>query len=151
MPMMAVKPDGTKLFVAWYDRRDDSANSLIHVYGRWATINADGSTTFNTEFRITTTSFPPVFAGTRGTPYTDPGYYDPVYPPENVDLKWWYPEWPTGDLTFFTYRDHVGEYNGASADSSYVYVSWTDNRLSTVGTRVARSQSDIRFVRISWP
>ena len=26
MPVLAVKPDGTKLFVAWYDRRSDTNN-----------------------------------------------------------------------------------------------------------------------------
>jgi hypothetical protein len=160
MPVMAVKPDGTKLFVAWYDRRDDTANSLIHVYGRWATINADGSVTFGTEFRITTASFPPVFAGTRPSPYTNPGYYDPVYPPGGVNLTWWYPEWPLTNQfgepfrTDPTYRSHVGEYNGACADGIYVYVSWGDNRLTAQGTRqppTPRNQGDIRFSRIPWP
>jgi len=35
MPVLAVKPDGTQLFMAWYDRRNDTNNSLIDVYGRW--------------------------------------------------------------------------------------------------------------------
>ncbi len=34
MPVLAVKPDGTQLFMAWYDRRNDANNSLIEVYGR---------------------------------------------------------------------------------------------------------------------
>jgi hypothetical protein len=82
MPVITVKADGTKLFAAWYDRRNDSNNSLIDVYGRFGTINADGSVTFNAnDFKITTQSFPPVFAGTLAANKTN-GYYDPVYPPE---------------------------------------------------------------------
>jgi hypothetical protein len=34
MPVMCVRSDGNRLFVAWYDRRDDPNNSLIHVAGR---------------------------------------------------------------------------------------------------------------------
>lgn len=29
MPVLAVKPDGTQLFMAWYDRRGDTNNSLM--------------------------------------------------------------------------------------------------------------------------
>jgi len=42
-PVITVKTDGTKLFLAWYDRRNDPNNSLIDVYGRWASIATDGS------------------------------------------------------------------------------------------------------------
>jgi hypothetical protein len=52
---------------------------------------------------------------------------------------------------FDTYKDHVGEYDGAWADGSYVYLTWTDGRLTSVGTQYARNQRDIRFVRITWP
>jgi len=156
MPVIAVKPDGTKLFVAWYDRRADVNNSLIEVYGRWATIATDGTVTFGTEFKLSTASFPPVFAGTLPD-NTIQGHYDPVYPPYGVNLKWWYPEWPLvneyGDpvLTDPLYIGHVGEYNGAWAEGSYVYVTWTDYRLLSSQTTFARNQSDIRFVRLTWP
>ena len=150
MPVVAVKPDGTKLFIAWYDRRNDANNSLIDVYGRWGTIAADGTVTFGTEFRITTTSFPPVFAGTLPD-NTIQGHYDPVYPPLGVDLHWWYSEWPQGDTTLETYRTHVGEYNSAWAEGPYIYMTWTDNRLTASGTLFGRNQSDIRLVRITWP
>ena len=86
--------------------------------------------TFGTEFRITTESFPPVFAGTLGSPYTNPGYYDPVYPPGGVNLQWWYPEWPLSPPPFdhdndtsIAYIGHVGENNGAWADQSHAYVT----------------------------
>src|SRR5712692_6802154 len=153
MPVLAVKPDGTKLFLAWYDRRNDSNNSLIDVYGRWASIATDGSVTLNTEFRITTTSFPPVFVGTLAD-NTIKGHYDPAYPPGGLNLHWWYTEWPAPpatDVTTPTYIDHVGEYNGAWSDASYVYMTWTDNRLQSVGTRYGRNQSDIRLLRLAWP
>jgi hypothetical protein len=78
MPVLAVKPDGTKLFMAWYDRRTDTNNSLIDVYGRWGTIASNRDVSFHTnDFRVTTTNFPPVFAGTSQL-NTNQGHYDPV-------------------------------------------------------------------------
>jgi hypothetical protein len=119
--VLAVKPDGTKLFVAWYDRRNDPNNSLIDVYGRWATLGTDSTVTFGAEFRITTESFPPVFAGTLPENRIV-GHYDPVYPPGDVNLHWWYPEWPEDPLvlTYDICKAHVGEYNGACADGQSV-------------------------------
>ncbi|MBI2946005.1 MAG: exo-alpha-sialidase [Verrucomicrobia bacterium] len=155
MPVLAVKDDGTKLFLAWYDRRQDSNNSLMDVYGRWGTIATDGTVTFGTEFKITITSFPPLFAGTLSDNKAN-GRYDPVYPPDNVNLHWWYPEWPE-DTELDQYRTvnawigHVGEYNGAWSDGPYLYLSWTDNRLAASGSLYPRNQSDIRFVRLTWP
>src|SRR5262249_11709078 len=32
-PAISVKPNGTELFVGWYDRRLDSSNSLIDTFG----------------------------------------------------------------------------------------------------------------------
>ncbi len=64
MPVLAVKPDGTQLFMAWYDRRNDTSNSLMDVYGRFAAIATNGTVSFGGEFVISTTNFPPVFAGT---------------------------------------------------------------------------------------
>jgi hypothetical protein len=159
MPVLAVKPDGTKLFTGWYDRRGDTDNSLIDVYGRWAMIAGNGDVTFYTnDFRITTTNFPPVFAGTSQS-NTNQGHYDPVYPPGSVNLNWHYVSaWPSPpenppdpDVTAITYRDHVGEYDGAWADGQYVYMTWTDNRLLSAGTIYGRNQRDIRFVRMTWP
>ena len=124
--------------------------------GRWGRIATDGTVTFGTEFKITTASFPPVFAGTLPDNAIQ-GHYDRVYPPYGVNLHWWYPEWPLvnefGDpvLTDHAWKAHVGEYNGTWADGSYVYVTWADNRLQSSGTTFARNQSDIRFVRLAWP
>lgn len=157
-----MKPDGTQLLVAWYDRRNDTNNSLIDLYGRFATIAANGSVSFGTEFIISATNFPPVFAGTD-TNNIAPGYYDPVYPPEGINLHWWYPEWPLLDqfgqpvLTPVSppgvvgIEGHVGEYNGAWADNQHLFLTWTDYRLYSVGTLYRRSQGDVRFARFTWP
>jgi len=153
MPVLAVKPDGTQLFMAWYDRRNDTNNSLIEVYGCFGTIATNGDVAFSTnDFRITTTNFPPVFAGTL-TSNTNDGHYDPVYPPGLVNLHWWYTNWPAppGHFDADTYKSHVGEYNGAFADDQHVNVTWTDYRLPAAGTLYPRNQADIRFVRITWP
>ncbi len=158
MPMMCVKPDGTKLLVAWYDRRQDPNNSLIDVYGRWGTIAANGEVSFGTEFKITTQSFPPVFAGTLPA-NRDQGHYDPVYPAGYVNLHWHYDEWPEPppppefDINTTTPAciGHVSEYNGAWAEGPHAYLTWTDYRLTAAGTLYGRHQGDIRMVRITWP
>jgi len=158
MPVLAVEPDGTQLFVAWYDRRGDTNNSLMDLYGRFGTIATNGVVTFPTnDFRITTTNFPPVFAGTL-TSNTNNGHYDPVYPPRNLNLHWWYPERPAPspqppdtNVTVLSYEGHVGEYNGAFADGRYVFLTRTDYRMPAAGTNYARNQADIRMVKITWP
>jgi hypothetical protein len=117
MPLLCVKPDGTQLFMAWYDRRNDTNNSLIELYGRIATIATNGSASFGTKFIISTTNFPPVFVGTDTNNLAD-GYYDPVYPPGGVNLHWWYPEWDENPLILTPspqpgvvgIEGHVGEY-----------------------------------------
>ena len=98
----------------------------MDVYGTWGTIAGNGTVTFGTDFRLSTTDFPPVFAGTL-TSNTNIGHYDPVYPPNRVNLHWWYPEWPPGNPEFpedyttsGSYKEHVGEYNGLCADSTYM-------------------------------
>jgi len=149
--VLTVKPDGTRLFLAWYDRRNDTNNSLIDVYARWGTIERDGSVALDPEFRINTVSFPPVFAGTL-TNNIEQGHYDPVYPP-GVNLHWWYPEWPDDEdiLASPIYASHVGEYNGIASDGEYVWLTWTDNRMQSGGTSYIRGQSDIRLARLPWP
>ncbi|MCW5552462.1 MAG: hypothetical protein KIS67_09950 [Verrucomicrobiae bacterium] len=152
MPVLSVKPDGTQLFMAWYDRRHDTNNSLMEVYGRFATIATNGSVSFGSEFVISTTNFPPVFAGTL-TESRDPGRYDPVYPPGGLNLNWYYDEWPVAgdELTTSSYRGHVGEYNGVWANEAHLFLTWTDYRLPSNGTLCTRNQSDLRLVRLAWP
>src|SRR6266436_8042474 len=77
-PAIVVKPDGTKLFVGWYDRRDDPTNNyLIRICGAFASLPITSTNPFATNFAISTVTFPPVFSGT----HTNAGEYDPVYPP----------------------------------------------------------------------
>ena len=150
--VLTVKPDGTQLFAAWYDRRNDTNNSWMDVYGAWGTIASNGAVSFGQDFRISTTNFPPVFAGTL-TSNANIGFYDPVYPPGGVNLHWWYPEWldDEGVITAPSYRDHVGEHNGLGSDSLNVYFSWTDTRTKTRATRAEIYQRDIRLMRLAWP
>jgi hypothetical protein len=158
MPVLAVKPNGTQLFMAWYDRRNDTNNSFMEVYGRFGTIATNGSVSFASEFVISTTNFPPVFAGTNTNTMAQ-GRYDPVYPPQGVNLHWHYEEWPQPptppqvdqNLTFSGYTGHVGEYNGAWGEEQYVIVTWTDYRSTSTGTTYQRNQSDVRFARINRP
>jgi len=157
MPVLAVKPDGTKLFMAWYDRRGDTNNGLMEVYGRWGSIVVNGTVTLEDEFRITPVSFPHVFSGTDTNRFKN-GDYDPVYPPSNeantegVNLHWWYPEWSEDpfDIAFGAWKNHVGEYNGVSVSENALMFTWTDSRIrrSPISNRY---QSDIRFIRFSWP
>jgi len=152
MPVLAVKPDGTQLFIAWYDRRNDPNNGWIEIYGCFGTIATNGDVVLGSEFKISTTSFPMVFAGTDTNSLVR-GNYDPVYPPEGVNLHWNYPEWPTNNLivTAVSYAPHVGEYNGVCAQDQYVYFTWTDYRLPASCGLSSRNQSDIRLVRLAWP
>jgi hypothetical protein len=59
-PSLAVTPDGSRVFVGWYDRRLDAANTMIDNYGRIATVSG-ATVTFGADFRITDQSYPPVF------------------------------------------------------------------------------------------
>ncbi|MEO8503732.1 MAG: hypothetical protein ABI609_07555 [Acidobacteriota bacterium] len=58
-PVVAITPDGTGLFVSWYDRRLDPSNSLIDIYGRSAKISGT-NLTLGADYRITDAPFPVV-------------------------------------------------------------------------------------------
>ena len=59
-PALAVSPDGTHLFVGWYDRRLDPGNVVIDTFGVIGNISG-ASITFTPNFRLTTHNFPPVY------------------------------------------------------------------------------------------
>ncbi len=142
-PAITVKPDGTKLFIAWYDRRDDPTNqSLIRMYGAFANLPITSTNAFTTNFAISTVTFPPVFSGT----HTNAGEYDPVYPP-STDPNYVYcvPGWFNG-----VFSAYMGDYDRAFSDSNYVYYTWGDNRNTTTNHGVTRNQADVRFIRLSW-
>ena len=158
MPAIAVRPDGNQLFVGWLDRRNDTNNSLIDAYGRWARVGTNGAVTFMTnDFRITTTNFPPAFSGDLPDNKVE-GHYDPVWPPGGVPLGWWYSEWwgtnwlGEADTTHSTYANEAGEHLGAGAAADHVYFLWSDNRNGSQATKYpARKQGDIRLGRVPWP
>ena len=57
MPAIAVSPDGTRLAVDFYDRRDDPNNVLAYRYGATADI-AGATVTFGPNFKVSSASFP---------------------------------------------------------------------------------------------
>jgi len=105
-PVIAITPDGTGLFVSWYDRRLDAANARFEVFGRNATLS--GTTlTWGGDYRITDSDSPVVI----------------------------------GQDTYIN-STYMGDYDQATADNSFYYRTWADNRL-TVGAHV--NQPDVRF------
>jgi hypothetical protein len=52
---------------------------MIQTYGVIANLPITGSSSFVTNFVISTTNFPPVFTGTT---MTGTNQFDPAYPPE---------------------------------------------------------------------
>ena len=142
-PTLTVKPDGTKLFTAWYDRRaDPGSNFLIQTYGVFANLPITGTNNFATNVVLSTVAFPPVFSGTQ----TNLGEYDPVYPPQfdTLDSRF------CGSF-YGNYRQEAGDYSGATSDNGFVYYAWTDNRNTATNHSVVRHQRDVRAVRVSWP
>ena len=59
-PSLAVTPDGQHVGVFWYDRRLDSANTMIDRFGVVGTVSGT-TVSFGGNQQITTMSFPPVF------------------------------------------------------------------------------------------
>ncbi|MEO7793995.1 MAG: hypothetical protein ABIV06_04420, partial [Thermoanaerobaculia bacterium] len=74
-PVIAVNPAGTRLFLSWYDRREDGANTLINVYGRNAAI-VGTTVLFGADYRITDTAFPVVVGVDPAIVGTYMGDYD---------------------------------------------------------------------------
>jgi hypothetical protein len=145
-PAITVKPDGTKLFIAWYDRREDTVNnSLIRPYGVFADLPITGATSFSskTEFRISTVSFPPAFTGTT---MTSLGQYDPAYGPI-VDFK------DSRCCTVFggLQAPYMGDYDLAFSDINFVYYTWADNRTTCTYHAQTRNQADVRLAKLAWP
>ena len=121
-PALAVTPDGKHIFITWYDRRNDTTNSLIDRYGVIGSIS--GSTVaFGANFKITkpdsgatTTSFPAVVG-------QDPSIAS----------------------------DYTSDYDVATAatdktGTTYFYTTWGDNRLSD---SAHTKQPDVRFEKIT--
>ena len=140
-PVIIVKPDGTKLFAGWYDRRNDANNSLIQIHGAFADLPLN-TNSFATNLLISTAQFPPVFTGTNDIL----GAYDTAYPPHFDDCD----SRCCGSYDG-TYKAHMGDYDTAVSDNNYVYYTWSDKRNTSTNHAVTRNQADIRFIRVSWP
>jgi hypothetical protein len=74
-PTITVSPNGSKVGIFWYDRRNDPANNLIDRYGDLGFV-AGTTVTFGPNFRITDVSFPPVFNVDPGLKPEYMGDYD---------------------------------------------------------------------------
>jgi subtilisin-like proprotein convertase family protein len=66
-PALAVTPDGSHVFIGFYDRRLSVTNTLIDVWGVVGTVSGP-TVTFAPNFRITTESFPAVPGGNSVNP-----------------------------------------------------------------------------------
>src|SRR5579871_5451933 len=87
-PTVAVSPDGSQVFVGFYDRRLDSSNYMIDTFGVIG-IAGGSSVTFQPNFPITSTSFPPVFGVDPVVNSTYMGDYDKA----DADNAFFYYSW----------------------------------------------------------
>jgi hypothetical protein len=98
-PAIAVTPDGTHLFVTWYDRRNDPSNdSLIDRYGVIATVSGH-TVSFAPNFRITDVSFPPAFGQDSLLVAFGNGNYMGDYDMAVADNHYFYTTWGDNRLS----------------------------------------------------
>jgi serine/threonine protein kinase len=76
-PAIAVTPNGSKVGIFWYDRRNDSTNNLIDRYGVVGDI-VGNTVAFEPNIRISDVSFPPVFGHDPAINPVYMGDYDQV-------------------------------------------------------------------------
>jgi hypothetical protein len=104
-PAIAVTPDGTHLFISWYDRRNDPTNdSLIDRYGAIGTVSGH-TVNFASNFRITDVSFPPALGQDSYVPASYMGDYDMA----TADNNYFYTTWGDNRLgdAFFANQPDV--------------------------------------------
>lgn len=58
------------------------------------------------------------------------------------------PLWPPESRL---YSGHMGDYDTAVSDNTFVYRSWFDGRNTCTNVGVTRHQADIRSIIVSWP
>ena len=106
-PTIAVKPNGTQLFIGFYDRRGNSTNSQAHAFGViWNINTGTGNFTKKANFQASASNFPP----------------------GNIE----------------------GDYNTATADNSYFYYTWGDNR-NHLNDTAPPLEENVRFTKIPSP
>jgi Ca2+-binding RTX toxin-like protein len=109
-----------KLFVGWYDRRDDPANYRINTYGRIASITTSDAPVLQNDFKISSRTFAPYY-NVEGTGSAG-----------GTNLK------PT----------KVGDYDQAAALDDGFYYSWADNRDAVPGNAGENQGPNVYFQRI---
>jgi hypothetical protein len=112
-PAITVNPAGTKLFVGFYDRRNDSANTVSDNYGAVARVWGN-SVYWKENRRVSTLASAPVYG------------VDPV--------------------VVGTYH---GDYDTSSADASYFYYTWGDDRDRSLVR--AGKQNNVREAKLAIP
>jgi hypothetical protein len=107
-PAIALTPDGTHLFITWYDRRNDPTNdSLIDRYGTIGAVSGH-NVTFAPNFRITDVSFPPAFGQDSALLALGQGNYMSDYDMATADNNYFYTTWGdnrSGDQWFANQPD----------------------------------------------
>jgi hypothetical protein len=90
MPTVAITPNGQALYVTWYDRRNDPANSLIERFGALGAVAAGGAVSFQANQLLSSSNFPVVRAQDPVVNPTYMGDYDQVIPNDNSNfcLTW---------------------------------------------------------------
>jgi hypothetical protein len=78
-PVIAVKPNGTQLFIGYYDRSADPSNTLIHAAGRVGTIDGNGNVTFGPRIQVSSASFPVEGVGDETADYDTAGADDSAF------------------------------------------------------------------------
>ena len=118
-PTIAVTPNGSRLGIFWYDRREDTSladgdavNNQIKYYGRLATI-AGGTVTFAPDFAVSDVAFKPEFG--------------------------------RDSLVNTTY---MGDYDSAAATNNAFHVVWADNRTDLTGG-APRKDPNVRYKKIA--
>ena len=87
-PAIGVSPNGSKVGIFWYDRRNDAANNLIDRYGALGTVGS-GTVTFGPNMRISDTSFAPEFGHDPAINPLYMGDYDSVAATTNSFYLTW--------------------------------------------------------------
>jgi hypothetical protein len=78
-PVLAVAPDGSRLFVSWYDRRNDAANSRFDLYAAVGTV-AGSTVTLGPNFILNDAPIPTVVGQDPALPPDYMGDYDGARP-----------------------------------------------------------------------
>jgi hypothetical protein len=125
-PAITVTPDGSKLGIFWYDRRNDPLDQNIDRYGVIGTITDTGAVTLGTNFRVTDVNFlpQPIPDSSGGPAYL--GDYDTAA----ADSKFFYTTW--GDSRFSE--------QGSDVRFMKIPVAGPSNDLSAAGIDISPTE-----------